>query len=42
MPGELNEVTTEIVADRISYTIKHGLELYSESVGFWNALVNGR
>ena len=42
MPEELNNVTTEIVAARISYTIKHGLELYSESVGFWNALVNGR
>ena len=42
MPGELDEVTTEIVAARISYTIKHGLELYSESVGFWNALVNSR
>ena len=42
MPGELNEVTAEIVAARISYTIKHGFELYSESVGFWNALVNSR
>jgi hypothetical protein len=41
MPEELNDVTTEIVAARITYSIEHGLQLFPETVCFWDALVNG-
>ena len=41
MPEELNDVTTEIVAARITYSIEHRLQLFPETVGFWDALVNG-
>ena len=42
MPEELDDVTREIVAARIAHVVRRGLDLLPETVGFWNALVNGR
>jgi hypothetical protein len=39
MPEELDAVTRDIVAARVSHLVDRGLELLPDTVEFWNALV---
>ena len=39
VPAQLDAVTREIVAARISHVVDRGLDLLPDTVGFWNALV---
>ena len=42
MPGELDDVTAEILAARMSHQLQKGRPLYESTVAFWNSMAGGR
>ncbi|UCC25501.1 MAG: HD domain-containing protein [Gemmatimonadales bacterium] len=41
MPGDLDEVTREVVGARVAHLIKKGRPVLPETLAFWNSLVGG-